>query len=386
METLRLALLADRTEPFYHGGYERHLWTLAKQLALKHEVSVLSSTPLGLRELNGVHLVRIAPQFSYVRKKGGHSVGQALGFAATATAFTPNLAGWDYVDLLGIPYVHLPPLRMRAMNEGWNWGVTIWEAWWDYAYLRRPFAAASVWAFRFLLQLGVRGEHPVVVGSRLTRDALISRFRVDALRIRVNPPCVDREFIASVPASAKSYDVVYVGRLESHKRVADLIEATAQLRAEGLSLRVGIVGSGPEREGLEALSVARQLRGSVEFLGEVGERAKFALLKSARLFVLPSEREGFSIATLEAMACALPVLVARPANGEPFGVGELLPPERAELTYPTGDTSALAGQIRSLLSDEAERKRLGSSLEARTKDYDMRDLSARYVAGLPGVS
>jgi glycosyltransferase involved in cell wall biosynthesis len=313
-------------------------------------------------------------------------MSQALGFAASATAFTPNLSGWDFVDVLGIPYVHLPPLRIRALNEGWTWGVTVWEAWWNYAYLQPPFASASVQAFRVLLGLGVRGRHPVVVGSRLTADALVLRFAVDPRRIRLNPPAVDRELIATVPRAVSAFDVLYVGRLEPHKRVADLIEAVAQLRSRGVRLRLGIIGIGPERPGLEALANARGVRDDVDFLGEVAERTKFGLLKSARLFVLPSEREGFSIATLESMACGTPFVVARPANGEQFGVGELLPPESSELTYPAGNVPALAERIGGWLSDDDRLKRMGEALERRTQAYDLRGLSARDVAGVRGVS
>jgi glycosyltransferase involved in cell wall biosynthesis len=262
--------------------------------------------------------------------------------------------------------------------------VTVWEAWWDYAYLRPPFAGASVQAFRFLLRLTVRGDHPILVGSRLTRDALIQRFGVEADRIRVNPPSVDRALIGSIAPSKTSFDVIYVGRLQAYKRVADLISACAQLHVDGFPLRVGIVGSGAEQSSLVALARTGAAGGSIEFLGEVGERAKFGLLKGARLFVLPSEREGFSIATLEAMACGLPVLVARPATGELFGVGELLPETRTELTYPAGDVPALACQIRSLLSDDAHRRQLGAKLERRTEAYDLNGLAARYVAALPG--
>jgi glycosyltransferase involved in cell wall biosynthesis len=386
METLKLAFLADRTEPFYHGGYERHLWTLARQLAVDHDVSVLSSTPPALEEVDGVRLVRIAPQLTYIRKEGGHSLGQALEFAAAAAVLTPNLAAWDFVDILGIPYVHLPLLQLRATHERWRWGVTVWEAWWDYAYLQPPLASISVLAFRFLLRLTVRGDHPVVVGSRLTRDALVTRFGVHPRRIYVNSPGVDRALIASIESGGTSFDVIFVGRLEGHKRVADLIEACARLHDEGLSLHVGIVGNGAERASLEALARYRGVGSSVEFLGEVGERAKFGLLKAARLFVLPSEREGFSIATLEAMACALPVLVAQPSTGELFGVGELLPANRPEFTYPARNPAALAAKMRALLSDDAALRRLGAELERRSEAYDLRGLAARYLASVRGGS
>ena len=81
METLRLAFVLDRCEPYYHGGYERHVWELARRLATRHEVTVFTSLPVMAEELDGVQFIRAAPHLPYVRKYGGHSPGQSMLFS-----------------------------------------------------------------------------------------------------------------------------------------------------------------------------------------------------------------------------------------------------------------------------------------------------------------
>src|SRR5579872_638039 len=56
------------------------------------------------------------------------------------------------------------------------------------------------------------------------------------------------------------------------------------------------------------------LRDAVTFTGMLGVQMKWSALAAADLFVLPSYSEGFSMAVLEAMAMAVPVLITRPCN------------------------------------------------------------------------
>jgi glycosyltransferase involved in cell wall biosynthesis len=70
-----------------------------------------------------------------------------------------------------------------------------------------------------------------------------------------------------------------------------------------------IIGDGPDRGALEAQAVALGVAGQIEFRHDVaGHDELFALLKAGQVFAFPSEREGFGIAVLEALACGLPVV------------------------------------------------------------------------------
>lgn len=100
---------------------------------------------------------------------------------------------------------------------------------------------------------------------------------------------------------------VFVGRLIPLKRVDLLIRAWSAGESKRGPLL--IVGDGPERAGLEALAEeVSQSPGSVRFLGRVDVPER--ILKACDFFILPSQREGLSVALLEAMACGLVPIVS----------------------------------------------------------------------------
>jgi glycosyltransferase involved in cell wall biosynthesis len=90
------------------------------------------------------------------------------------------------------------------------------------------------------------------------------------------------------------------------------------------------------------------------------------LLKAADVFALSTTSEVFSVATLEAMAAGVPVVVSDiPAFEEMFTDG------CEGLKVPPGNAEALANAIETLLDDPAGRRRLGEAGRKRAKDFDI---------------
>lgn len=102
------------------------------------------------------------------------------------------------------------------------------------------------------------------------------------------------------------FRLLFVGRLDSYKRVEWLITAFPASGADVLH----IVGDGPLRGELEALAASSSHGRSVIFHGRVSEGQKQHLLETSELLVLPADRsnEAFGIVQLEAMACGVPAL------------------------------------------------------------------------------
>jgi len=101
---------------------------------------------------------------------------------------------------------------------------------------------------------------------------------------------------------------LYVGRIDQEKRLDVMLRALHRLRRDDVQL--GIVGRGRHREALESMVHSLHLGQKVVFTGYVPDEDLPALLNSADAFVMPSEAELQSIATLEAMATGLPVVAA----------------------------------------------------------------------------
>ena len=113
-----------------------------------------------------------------------------------------------------------------------------------------------------------------------------------------------------------SLHVIYIGRLDSYKRLDLLLESLAQLST---TWKLVVVGDGPKRTYFEQL--AKNLfadQSLVSFVGCLSETEKFECLADADLLVLPSDRsnEAFGIVQLEAMAaCRLALAFDQPRSG-----------------------------------------------------------------------
>jgi glycosyltransferase involved in cell wall biosynthesis len=146
--------------------------------------------------------------------------------------------------------------------------------------------------------------------------------------ITVAPNGIDLDAVRTAYPDPAATDLVVVSRLMAHKRISMLIDVVAFLHAEGIPVTCRIIGDGPERDDLLTQARAQKVDWAVDFRNDVREQKEvYSLIKAAKVFVLPSNREGFGIAVLEAFACGVSVvttsdpdnlaqhLVARSPNG-----------------------------------------------------------------------
>jgi glycosyltransferase involved in cell wall biosynthesis len=163
---------------------------------------------------------------------------------------------------------------------------------------------------------------------------------------------------AALELAADTFVLLVVGRLAPQKGLEDLIDALPRVIARATCpVRLLVAGVGPLdarlRQRVEVVGCAR----AVTFCGFRSDVE--SLLAAADLVVLPSVREGLSIALLEAMAAGLPIVATSiPANREGSRDGE------AALLVPCGAPGALAEAILSLLADPAARRELGQRARA----------------------
>ncbi|NYJ19032.1 glycosyltransferase [Glaciibacter psychrotolerans] len=127
--------------------------------------------------------------------------------------------------------------------------------------------------------------------------------------------------------------VLYVGRLDTEKNLDILVRACAMLPA-ALQVQLDIVGGGTELRRLQKLADHLGVTSRVTFHGRVTDAAIDELYAQASVFVMPSTAELQSIATLEAMASGVPVVLAD-AMALPHLVDEgrngvLVPPQCSE--------------------------------------------------------
>jgi len=150
-----------------------------------------------------------------------------------------------------------------------------------------------------------------------------------------------------------SFVIGAVGRLVPIKDHQTLLKAAALLFARGIDVRVVLVGSGPERERLQA-TAAGALEGRVCFAGD-SDRVP-GMLNAMDVFVLPSLGEGMSNTLLEAMACGLPVFATN-VGGNP----EIIEDNLNGSLFAPGDVEWLANKLQLLASDPSLIRQLGTA-------------------------
>jgi len=149
----------------------------------------------------------------------------------------------------------------------------------------------------------------IVSVSHQTSTRLIDQLGVTA-PVHTIELGVDLETIAAQKESELRSDILFAGRLLANKNIDVLLEALASLKKDLPGLCCRIVGEGPERSRLEMLSISLGLEENVIFHDFFPGTAIYGVMKSAKVFALPSEREGFGIVALEANACGVPVVTA----------------------------------------------------------------------------
>jgi len=135
-------------------------------------------------------------------------------------------------------------------------------------------------------------------------------------RIITAPNGLDITAIQNTPPSPVTSDIIFAGRLLSHKHIDTLLHAVAILKAKKPGIKAIIVGEGPEKENLKKLAHDLALDANVSFM-DFFENHKnlYSLMHSSKVFALPSTREGFGLTAIEADACGLPVVtVDHPHN------------------------------------------------------------------------
>jgi glycosyltransferase involved in cell wall biosynthesis len=166
--------------------------------------------------------------------------------------------------------------------------------------------------------------------------------------------------------------VVFLGRLHPQKNLATLLRAWEVVRARCVGSLL-LVGDGPERPGLEALARNLACQSSVHFLGDVDRPVDY--LRAADLFVLPSIAEGMSNSLLEAMACALPVVVSRTRGN----IG-LVRHEQTGLLADAANAGDLAHVLMRLLEDRGLRKSCGQAArDLICREYSISSVVSRYL-------
>jgi glycosyltransferase involved in cell wall biosynthesis len=161
--------------------------------------------------------------------------------------------------------------------------------------------------------------------------------------------------------------VLHVNRLSEEKRLNVLLDAVPKMKAKA---HIVLAGEGPEKEELQNQVKRLNIEDRVSFLGFVRDSDLLALRHSAQVFAIPSEAELQSIATMEALACGLPVVAA-----DAYALPELVHHGKNGFLFQPGNSYEMASQLDTILSDDSMREQMSkASLEIIGKHDRLRVL------------
>jgi glycosyltransferase involved in cell wall biosynthesis len=164
----------------------------------------------------------------------------------------------------------------------------------------------------------------------------------------------------SLELDANDFVIGLCSALRPEKAPADLLHAIAALRRHRVPAKALFIGDGPERTRVERTADTLGLRPHVRITGLQRDVRPFAAC--CDVMTLVSHSETFSLAALEAMALAKPVVLS-----DTGGAAELVVPGEHGFLFPPGDTETLALHLTTLTSHSI-RARLGAAAARRVRE------------------
>lgn len=191
--------------------------------------------------------------------------------------------------------------------------------------------------------------------------------RLEVCRLGVDPQRFSPALRAARVPGAGGFRILSVGRLAPVKAQALLVDAVARLHAEGVIIRLTLVGEGPDRAVIEAMVRQAQLEQVVVLAGGVNQDAILPYFADADCFCLPSFAEGVPVALMEAMAVGVACVSTYVA-----GIPDLIQDRRNGLLVPPGDLDSLVNALRELAAAPDWAAQLGEAGRAKVlADYHL---------------
>jgi glycosyltransferase involved in cell wall biosynthesis len=303
----KIAIVSDAVYPFNKGGKEKRLHDITTRLAKEgYEITVYCmqwwpGEKTIVRE--GVTFQAISPYYPLYHQ-GRRSMKQGIFFALHCLKLISKK--FDVMEVDHMPHMVLYTTKMVCLLKNKRM-IAVWHEVWGLEYWKHYLGGLG-WLAYLVERISVMLPDTIISVSAHTTARLQSILGRKKNIVTISNGLDLGKFQNVIPAEKKS-DIIFAGRLLSHKNVDMLLRAINILKKHNPKISAIIIGDGPEKENLEKIAVQLEIQQNVSFLGFLEKDEEvFALMSASKIFVLPSIREGFGITVIEANACGLPVI------------------------------------------------------------------------------
>jgi glycosyltransferase involved in cell wall biosynthesis len=307
---MKIAFIYDAAYPWVKGGAERRIYELSTRLVNRgHEVHWYSlawwwdERKVMDIEMEGIKFHGVSkpkPLYSEDRR----SISEAIFFSLHLVK--PIMKEkFDVVDCQGFPFFSSFVCKFHQLIGRSKMIITLHEVWGDYWY--EYLGKAGIFGKLVERSMLALTDKFITVSQKTERDLQAIKKTDNSSII---PNGIDLNQIMNVKPANTGFDLLFAGRLIKEKKVDLLLKSLPKVLETCPDIKCMVVGDGPERSRLEELCNELKLTDTVEFAGFMeGYNELIGTMKSSKVLVLPSEREGFGMVVVEANACGIPVVV-----------------------------------------------------------------------------
>ncbi|WP_367344390.1 glycosyltransferase family 4 protein [Methanomethylovorans sp.] len=370
---MRIAFVYDAVYPWVKGGAEKRIHELGIRLVAKgHEVHLF-----GIKWWEGADIIEHDGMFLHgvcksreLYVEGRRSISAALVYSIK---LFPHLRRekFDLIDVSVFPYFSCFTVKLVSFLNKGHVVFTWHEVWGDYWYhymgkagffgkviekavskISGTNIAVSDWTEQRLKELGVSEDKIFVVPNGIDLKAISKIWAEDV--------------VLSEGMNCRAYDVIFAGRLIKEKNVDLLLRSLSLLKPDHPDIICCIVGDGPEKTELVDLSKRIGIHTNVEFEDFQDYGSLIGKIKSSKVFVLPSSREGFGMVVLEAFASGIPVITVN----EKYNAAQGLVEDGLDGFVVTLEEKEIAQAVEKIIKDTQCRENMSKAAFQKSKGYD----------------
>ena len=299
---MKLLIGSDLFYPVLYTGGEVHSFNVARWLVrLGHEVTVIAAKTAfnaediaslkDEEEVEGIRIIRVGKHYRFGATLGSLSAMKEM-YAITKRRIEQDGAEIVYPMK---PRAYLPLFlasRRRAPCVAMI-----------HDFYPRRFIGTAGWC---LQQITLRLPYEYVLTVSSSVKERLGRYHA-ADRIGVVYNGLNLETVDTVSGAAKKTNrIVYLGNLQRHKNIMDVINTVKMARSEidGLELVIASSGGPDEPKVKEAVNQSD----FITYARMISDDEKIRLLKESSLLVLASSAEGFGLVLIEALSCRTPFI------------------------------------------------------------------------------